>query len=95
MTYPDRYVITGTVKEGEHQGEKVWLRWSEEGGGWWMWGPEGWAHRFDAPEGARFEDAMRCATGQTWTNSTVGPWNYAADISTVKVEPTTAIVTVS
>lgn len=93
--YPDRYVITGLVKEGDRAGERVWIYFSEEGGGWWQWGPEGWAYRFEDKTSERFQDAMRCAKGETWTESTVGPWYNAADIATVEAVAVPANVTVS
>jgi hypothetical protein len=85
--YPDRYVITGIVAEGEKAGLKVWLYWDPEGGGWWQWGPEGWAERFEAKEGRRYDDAIRCAPK-------TGPWYYYVDPATVKTEAVPAIVKV-
>lgn len=34
---PWSYYATGL---SEMDGEEVWARWSDEGGGWWMWGPK-------------------------------------------------------
>jgi hypothetical protein len=86
--YPDRYVITGIVKDGQHKNERVYLYWTEEGGGWWQWGPDGWAYRFENKSGARFEDAMRCA------KKGVGPYYYSVHPESVEVYATPAIVTV-
>lgn len=94
-THPDRYIITGIIRDGlKDAGEKVWLYWSPEGGGWWQWGPEGWAKRFAGDHGAEFEDALKCAKGETWLRDTVGPWYNKPEISTIKVERVPAIVEV-
>ena len=85
--YPDRYVITGVVAEGEHKGERVWIYFSEEGGGWWQWGPEGWAKRFEAKEGHKYDDALLCAPK-------TGPWYYRVDPARVEVRAVPAKVTV-
>lgn len=93
--YPDRYVITALVKEGKNKGKRVWLYWSPEAGGWWQWSDaEGLAHRFEAPHGARFEDAMHSSRGSTWQPNGCGPWYYFVDFDTVEAAPTPAIVTV-
>ena len=91
---PDRFVITGIVKEGKHEGESVWVGWTPEGGGWWQWGPEAWAERFPSETDPRFEDAMRSARGETWTTKSCGPWYYYPDMSTVKSVRVPAIVSV-
>lgn len=57
LSHPDRYVITGSTKEGERR----WLHWLEECGGWWQWGSEGHAERFSEKSGRRYEDALWCA----------------------------------
>lgn len=94
-SFPDRYVITALVKEGENKGRRVWLYWSPEGGGWWQWSDaEAWAFRFEATSGERFDDALLCARGTTWLKSGCGPWYYFVDFSTVEVRATPAIVTV-
>lgn len=88
MKYPDRYVITGIVKDGKEKGKRVWLYYSEEGGGWWMWSPiEGWAYRFEIKSGYKFKDALLCAPK-------TGPWYYNVDPETVEIRPTPAIVKV-
>lgn len=88
MKYPDRYVITAIVKEGENKGKKVWLYWIEESGGWWQWSDsEAWAYRFETKSGQRFDDAMKSCPK-------MGPWYYYPDPSTIKAEPTPAIVKV-
>lgn len=92
--YPDRYIISGIVKDDKHKGQKVCIYWTPEGGGWWQWGPEEMAERFESQDDPRFKDALRCATGQTWTKATCGPWYYSADLETVKVEAVPAIVKV-
>lgn len=83
--------ITGVVAEGEHKGERVWLYWSSESGGWWQWGPYGWRYEFPDQDGERFKDAWRCATAQTWTKKTCGPWYLAPDLASIeaksRVEP--------
>lgn len=96
MKYPDRYVITGIVEKGDDKGRKVFLGWTEEGGGWWQWSlHKSGANRFTDTDNERFKDAIRCATGKTWTKSTCGPWYYMPDISSVKVEEVPAIVKVT
>lgn len=90
--YPDRFVITGLIaKDAEalrvKKGDRVWLYWSPEGGGWWQWGPEGWAERFESKSGKTFEDAMVSATG-------VGPWYNVPDPETIEVLSVPAIVKV-
>lgn len=92
---PNRYVITGIVRNGENKGKKVWIHWSPEGGGWWQWGPEAWAQRFTENHGPRFEDALRTAKGENWTKDTCGPWFDKADVATVAVEEVPAIVVVT
>ena len=84
---PDGYVITGIVKEGKHIGEKVWLYWSVEGGGWWQWGPQAWAYCFDKCEGRKFEDAIKTARGQGAWGETCGPYYSQPDLLSIKVEP--------
>jgi hypothetical protein len=37
----------------ESSKEEVWVYWSTEGGGWWMWGPKGWRMAFESEERAR------------------------------------------
>lgn len=85
--YPDRYVITGLVAKGEHKGERVWIYFSEEGGGWWQWGPEAWAKRFEKKEGRDFDDALLCAPK-------VGPWYYSVDPESIEARAVPAKVTV-
>lgn len=95
MEYPDRYVITGIVKEGDRKGQKVWLYWSPEGGGWWQWSSHAsWAMRFESKDGARYEDAIRCARGTKWLENGCGPWYYYVDFDTVDTESVPAIVEV-
>ena len=95
MDYPDRYVITAIVADGEHKGERVWITWSPEGGGWWQWGPEGWAERFASTKDERFKDALRCAKGETWTKASCGPWYYAPDLATIEAREVPARVRVT
>lgn len=90
--FTDRHVITALVAEGEHIGERVWIYWSPEGGGWWQWGPEGWAFRFDSTESDRFIDALKCAKGETWLKKSVGPWYHYPDMATIEVRAVPAIV---
>lgn len=86
--HPNRYVITALVKEGEKKGRRVFLYWSPEGGGWWQWNEaEGWAERFEAKAGHRFEDAVLCAPD-------VGPWYNRPDPETIEVREVPAIVKV-
>lgn len=93
--YPDRYVITGMVNEGEYKGQKVWLYWSAEAGGWWQWSRDAqWACRFEHASGERYEDAMKSAKGSKWMPNGCGPWYYFVDLNSVEVEPVPAIVNV-
>jgi hypothetical protein len=84
-TYPDRYVITGI---SEHTGKRVWLYFDPEGGGWWQWGSEQLAKRFEDRDNEQFEDAMLCAPK-------TGPWYDKPKEGTIEVRPVPAIVTVS
>jgi hypothetical protein len=86
--YPDRYVITALVADGDHKGERVYLRWAEEAGGWWYWGPEARAYRFESRSGDKFDDAVWCA------QRTGRPQWYAPDLSTIEVRAVPAIVEV-
>lgn len=95
VRYPDRYVITAIVADGRYKGKRVWIYWSPEGGGWWQWGPEGWAERFENTDTDKFRDAMRCATGATWTKKSCGPWYSYPDPATIEVRSVPAIVTVT
>jgi hypothetical protein len=93
MQYPDRYVITGIVAEDAphvrvKKGDRVWLYWSHEGGGWWQWGSEGWARRFEQKAGREYDDAVKCAPK-------VGPWYSMPDPATIETVAVPAIVTVS
>ena len=95
MQFPDRYVIRARVAEDSRDGvwqvkkdSFVWLYWSHEGGGWWQWGPEGWARRFEAKEGREYEAALRDAPK-------VGPWFNKPDPATIETVAVPAIVTVS
>jgi hypothetical protein len=86
MKYPDRYIITGKVAEGENKGKTVYLYWSDEGGGWWQWSDSvNWAYRFEEPSGSRFEDALLCAGDKNWTKHSCGPWYFFADPKSVEV----------
>ncbi len=88
-SYPDRYVITSVAKaDTRDAGKRHWLYWSDEGGGWWQWGPEGWAYRFQSKDDPRLEDAMRSAPK-------VGPWYSSPDPLSIELVPTPAIVRVS
>jgi hypothetical protein len=77
--------ITGIVAEGERKGERVWIYWSPEGGGWWQGGPFGWRERFSSVEDKRFKDALLCAKGEGWSKKTCGPWYKMADLSTIEI----------
>lgn len=92
--YPDRYIITAkTVKDSPtvkvEKGERIWLYWSPEGGGWWQWSKaKDWAERFPDKNGPRFKDAIACAPD-------VGPWFYVPDPETIETVAVPAIVTIS
>ena len=93
--YPDRYVITALIAEDSRdgvwkkkKGDRVWLYWSPEGGGWWQWGPEGWARRFESKSGREYEAAMFSA-------SNAGPWFNKPDPATIEAVSVPAILTVS
>jgi len=85
--HPDKYVITGVVAAGESKGQRVFIYFSKEGGGWWQWGCEGWAERFDAPSGRRYDDALLCA-------KKCGPWYNCVDPRTIKTIAVPAVVRV-
>ena len=85
-TYPDRYVITAlAAKTSKDRGKRFWLYWSPEAGGWWQWGPEAWAERFESQSGARFDDAKLCAPKS-------GPHWAFPDPTTIEVRAVPAIV---
>lgn len=85
----DEYIIVGTVEEGKHTGETVAIYWSPEGGGWWQWGPIGWATPFAIDRKStneRFKDAINTALSNTWCGG-CGPWFYKTDPTTVRIAP--------
>jgi hypothetical protein len=87
--YPDRYVITSIAREDARDaGKRHWLYWSPEGGGWWQWGPEGWAYRFQSMDDPKLKDALSAAPK-------MGPWWHWPDPTTIEVVAVPAIVTVS
>jgi hypothetical protein len=76
---PDCWVITAIANDAARDaGKRFWLNWSEESGGWWGWGPEAWACRFQDRDGARFKDAMLVAP-------TSGPYWAKPDPDTIEV----------
>lgn len=93
--YPDRYIITALIKDGDpegywrsQKGDKIYLYWTDEGGGWWQWSNAiGWAYRFQSMDDPKLAEALRSAPK-------MGPWFYRPDPSTIKVVPTPAIVKV-
>lgn len=97
MKYPDRYVITALVAESHDRGssvwnvkkgDRVWLYWTDESGGWWQWSnAEGWAYRFQSKDDKRLSDALRSSVN-------MGPWFYKPDPKTIEVRPVPAIVKV-
>ena len=75
------FLITQVAQPGARDaGKRFWLYFSQEGGGWWQWGPKAWARRFDAQAGADFEDAILCApkVGPHWAMP-VGAVEVVAD----------------
>lgn len=96
MTYPDRYVITALVAEDSEKrhpaidrkkGDRIWLYWTDEGGGWWQWGSEGWAYRFQSMDDKKLQEALSSAPK-------MGPWYNRPDPKTIEVRPVPAIVKV-
>lgn len=97
MSYPDRYVITALVAETSDRGrevwkvkkgDRVWLYFSEEGGGWWQWSNSPrWAYRFEEKSGRKYEDAIHCAPK-------AGPWFNRVDPKTIEVRAVPAIIKV-
>lgn len=94
--YPDRYVITALIAEvadrgntvwDKKKGERVWLYWTEESGGWWQWGPEEWAYRFESLDSPKIQEALRSCP-------TMGPWYNSPDPKSIKTVPVPAIVKV-
>ncbi|RVG03960.1 hypothetical protein CN230_29085 [Sinorhizobium meliloti] len=82
---PERYVITAQVKAGEHRGERVWLHLTSENGGWWQWGPENVAKRFDSASSHEFKDALSYG-------AITGPAPYVPDPETIEVQAVPASV---
>lgn len=81
------YIITGKVAAGKHAGETVAIYHSPEGGGWWQWGPIGWATPFvidGKSTNEEFKDAINCALGNTWCGG-CGPYYYAVDLLSVQL----------
>lgn len=93
MKYPDRYIITALVKDDHPtvnvaKGDRIYLYWSNEAGGWWQWSNAiGWAYRFETKSGSRFDDAMLVA-------AKVGPWYNYPDPATIEAINVPAIVKV-
>ncbi|GEM_PF-4968873 len=83
----NEYIIVGDVADGKHAGETVAIYWSPEGGGWWQWGPIGWATPFvidGKSTNEKFKDAINCALGNIWCGG-VGPWFFKTDPATVHI----------
>lgn len=94
MNYPDRYVITAIVADGQHKGEHVWICWSPEGGGWWQWtNAERWAKRFTQDD-REFKGALACAKGETGDKTSCGPWYLRPDMDSIEIRAVPAIVEV-
>jgi hypothetical protein len=86
--YPDRFVVTAIARpDARDAGKRFWLYWSPEGGGWWQWGPEGWAYRFESVDDKRLSDALACAPK-------VGPFWAWPDEGSIEVVAVPAIVKV-
>lgn len=87
MKYPDRLVITSVAAKSSKfakAGERSWLYLSPEAGGWWQWGPEKWAYRFDEND-TRLKDAIASAPH-------VGPWWNYPDPESIEVKKVPVIV---
>lgn len=71
------WAIKGIVREPKMDRDKpnkvVWMNWTDESGGWYQWGSEGWRKAFETKE-----DALKIA--RTWD---VGPWYDKPDEDTI------------
>lgn len=57
--YRPKYIATGTLVEGKKR-TKVYLTWTEEGGGWYQWcTSKSWANLFSSEESA-MRNAKAC-----------------------------------
>ena len=61
------------LRDGVEAKVKVALYYSEEGGGWWQWGPEAWR------QGRRNEDEARASA------LTAGPWFHKPEPDEIRV----------
>lgn len=94
MSYPDRYIITalcgvdGNEVWRSQKGDRIYLYWTDEGGGWWQWAnAESWSYRFQSKDDPKLEQALKSAPN-------VGPWFYRPDPKTIEVRPVPAIIKV-
>ena len=73
------YQVRGLIAKDEpdlskKKGDEVWLYWSEEGGGWWQWGPKGWAYTF-----------MNKLEAEKAPKGCPGPWYNVPDPETIEI----------
>lgn len=71
---PWSYYATGL---SEMDGEEVWARWSDEGGGWWMWGPKRWRAAFESEERCR----LRTENSPTYAHPTKDSYQIVREAS--------------